>query len=98
MGVGGLCQGTDGGDRAGGRQGTGAVDTARMLPILWPRLGENKQNPDAGFFFFILTNTALLFWKKKLHPKHNADGKWKAASFWVTVQVLHSSQLKTCSQ
>lgn len=97
MGVGGLCQETDGGDRVGGRQGTEAMGTVRMLlPILWPRLGENKQNPDAGFFFFTGTNTALLLWKEKLHPQHNADGKWKAAICWVVVQVLHLSQLQTC--
>ncbi len=92
----GLSQGTDGGGWAGGRQGIEAASTARTLPILWPRLGENKQNPDAGFFFFTGTNTALVFWKEKLHPQHNAGGKWNAASCWVVVQVLDSSQLQTC--
>lgn len=52
MGGSGLCQGTDGGGWAGGQQGIEAAGAARTLLILWPRLGENKQSPDAGFFFF----------------------------------------------
>ncbi|KAI9527121.1 hypothetical protein NQZ68_033454 [Dissostichus eleginoides] len=44
--------------KTAGHRGNG---TARTPSILWPRLGENKLNPDAGLFFFPATNTASLF-------------------------------------
>lgn len=67
----GLCQGTDGGDWAGGQSGQrGRGPRGEQQPNLWPWLGGNEQNPDAGFFFF--SNNLLLLpflhWNKQCCP------------------------------
>lgn len=58
----GLCQGTDGGDWAGGQSGQrGRRPRGGQQPNLWPWLGGNEQNPDAGFFSFFFLSTTFFF-------------------------------------
>lgn len=89
MGGRGLCQGADGGGWVGGQQGTEAAGTARTFPILWPWLGENKQNPDAGFFSFTGTVHYLHLLVGKVAPTAQCCWEWK----WKPASCLNFTQV-----